>query len=122
VARRAAEHASPEAVELLEERYADQLLSVSDRQEFVTKDMAFHRQIAAITGNPIFPTLIEAMFEWLGAFYTQLISAPGAENLTMTEHRRILDAIAARNPAEAEAAMRDHLTRANELYRQFEVS
>jgi DNA-binding FadR family transcriptional regulator len=45
------------------------------------------------------------------------VRAPGAESLTLAEHERILAAIAAHDPAQAEAAMRDHLARANALYR-----
>ena len=81
--------------------------------------MAFHRQIAHLSGNPIFPAIIEAMFGWLAAFYRSLVRAPGAEQLTLAEHERILAAIAAHDPDAADAAMRDHLTRANDLYRRF---
>jgi DNA-binding FadR family transcriptional regulator len=38
--------------------------------------------------------------------------------VTLDEHARILAAIEASDPAAAEAAMTDHLTRANALYRQ----
>ena len=44
--------------------------------------------------------------------------APGAEALTLAEHQKIIDAIAAHDPDRAATAMHDHLTRANELYRQ----
>ena len=62
------------------------------------------------------------MFDWLGSYYVQLVRLPGAEDLTIAEHRRILDAIAAGDGDAAAAAMHDHLTRANALYRQFEKS
>ena len=84
--------------------------------------MAFHRQIAAMTGNPVFSAIIEAMFGWFGEYYRELVRAPGAESLTIAEHRRIFEAIAARDPEAAEAAMRDHIARANELYRSLERS
>ena len=48
-------------------------------------------------------------------YYRELVRAPGAESLTIAEHRRIFEAIAARDPEAAEAAMRDHIARANEL-------
>ncbi len=84
--------------------------------------MAFHRQIAAMTGNPIFPAIVEGMFGWLGEYYRELVRAPGAESLTIAEHERILEAIAARDPAAAEAAMHDHVSRASELYRALGTS
>ena len=54
----------------------------------------------------------------------RILSSPRAsargENLTITEHTRIYEAIAGGDPDAAETAMRDHLTRANALYRQLE--
>ena len=49
------------------------------------------------------------------ATVASLIARP---KMTLAEHERIYQAIAARDPNEAAAAMRDHLTRANELYRR----
>lgn len=120
LARRAAERATPDDVRELERRLAEHVHSLAHLDDFLRKDMAFHRQIAAIGGNPIFPAIIEAMFDWLGEYYRQLVRLEGAENLTIAEHRRILDAIAARDAPAAEAAMRDHIARANDLYRRFE--
>jgi len=40
------------------------------------------------------------------------------KSVTLSEHERILQAIEQRNPDLAEQAMRDHLTRVNEFYRQ----
>jgi DNA-binding FadR family transcriptional regulator len=60
------------------------------------------------------------MFGWLGSFYVDLVSVPGAEDLTIAEHQRIFEAIAAGDADEAAEAMHDHIARANELYRQYE--
>jgi DNA-binding FadR family transcriptional regulator len=84
--------------------------------EFLQRDMLFHREIATIAGNPIFPAIVEALFNWASAYYQAIVRAPGAEHVTLAEHTRILDAIAARDPAAAETAMRDHLLRASDLY------
>jgi len=46
------------------------------------------------------------------------VRAPGAEELTLAEHQRIVDAIAAHDGDAAAEAMRSHLTRANALYRE----
>lgn len=118
--RRAAERADAQGVALLRRCLEEHVHALQNLPEFLPKDMAFHRQIAAMTGNPIFPALVEAMFGWLGEYYRQLVRVRGAENLTIAEHRRIFEAIAARDPDAAEAAMREHLTRANELYRRLE--
>lgn len=116
--RLAAERAGPDDIAQLRERLHAQEAAVSDSAAFVRCDMLFHREIASITGNTIFPALSEAMMGWLGEFYIDLLRVPGAEHLTLSEHRAILDAIAANAPGAAEKAMADHITRANELYRQ----
>jgi DNA-binding FadR family transcriptional regulator len=82
------------------------------------QDMYFHREIARISGNPIFPAIVEAMFDWASAYYQSIVRAPGAEVLTLAEHQKIIDAIAANDPVAAVKAMHDHLTRASDLYRQ----
>ncbi|WGF90115.1 transcriptional regulator NanR [Marinivivus vitaminiproducens] len=116
--RRAAERATPAGVARLEAHLA--VHRQARTEDFLAKDMLFHREIAAMSGNPIFPALVEAMFEWLAAFYVKLVRLPGTEQLTIAEHERILAAIAAHDPDAAERAMDDHLSRANQLYRQFE--
>ncbi|MGG5820009.1 transcriptional regulator NanR [Falsiroseomonas sp. HW251] len=116
LARLAAERASDDGVVALGALIEQQRRARARPRDFVNADMAFHRQIAAMTGNPIFPAVVEAMFGWLGAHHRSLVRAPGAESLTLAEHERIVAAIEARDPAQAEAAMRDHLTRANALY------
>lgn len=88
--------------------------------EFLQKDMAFHREIAAITGNSIYVALSQAIFEWLAEFHAGLVRLHGAESLTIAEHTTILERIAAHDVEGAALAMTRHLTRANELYRQFE--
>ena len=118
LARLAAQRADEAGLRLLQERLEEHQRSTTRLEEFVGRDMAFHRQIAVMTGNPIFTAIVEAMFGWLSAYYRTLVRAPGAESLTLAEHQRIFDAIAARDPAAAESAMRDHLTRANTLYQR----
>ncbi|MBB5391750.1 MULTISPECIES: transcriptional regulator NanR [unclassified Herbaspirillum] len=116
-ARMAAERATPEQVARLRQAIEEHRASMVNLEEFIERDMAFHREIADISGNPIFPSIVESMFRWASEFYTTLVRAPGAEELTLAEHQRIVDAIAAHDGDAAAEAMRAHLTRANELYR-----
>lgn len=87
-----------------------------DQVRFVAADMAFHRQIAAMSGNMLIRALSQGMLEWLTSFRSDLVTARGAERLTLEEHERIADAIAAGDAQAAAAAMTDHLSRANQLY------
>lgn len=116
--RMAAERAGPDDIARLQGRLQAHHESLVDLSNFFHYDMLFHREIATITGNSIYPALSEALMGWLSEFYTQLVRVPGTEELTLGEHARILDAIAAGDPDAAEAAMRDHVLRANKLYAQ----
>jgi GntR family transcriptional regulator, sialic acid-inducible nan operon repressor len=118
LARMAAERATEEDVANLQLRVTQQRASMVDLEKFIERDMAFHREIALISGNPIFPAIVESLFRWAGEYYRPLVRAPGVEELTLSEHQRIVDAIARRDGDEAADAMRQHLSRANDLYRR----
>jgi DNA-binding FadR family transcriptional regulator len=116
LARIAAERASTQQIAILWQRIEEQRVTLGDFDLFLDRDKAFHREIAMISGNPIFPAIVEGIFYWAREFYTAMVRVPGAERLTLAEHERIIEAIAAHDCNEAEQAMRDHLTRANVLY------
>jgi GntR family transcriptional regulator, sialic acid-inducible nan operon repressor len=116
MARLAARHSDATSTRLLRQCLEEQQRQTGDPQQFVAADMGFHAQIAAMSGNPIFPVILTATLKWLGEYYQSLVRAPGAESLTLAEHQRIVDAIEAHDEAGAEQAMREHLTRANTLY------
>lgn len=116
--RLAAEKATPDHVARLSALLDEHHASLVDLSQFFHLDMLFHREIAVITGNAIFPGLSEALMGWLSEFYTHLVRVPGTEELTLHEHGRILGAIAAQDPDAAEQAMREHILRANKLYAQ----
>jgi DNA-binding FadR family transcriptional regulator len=115
MARMAAERANEEQVAELRLAIARQRAAI-DSVEFLARDMAFHREIAKVSGNPIFPAIVEAIFRWASEYYRTMVRAPGAEELTLAEHTRIVDAIAAQDPDGAAQAMHAHLSRANTLY------
>jgi len=116
--RCAAERATPDDVLRLQQRIEEHRASMVNLDQFMKLDMLFHREIARISGNPIFPAIVEALFGWASAYYQSIVRAPGAEALTLAEHQRIVDAIASNDPQRAVQAMEEHLTRANALYRQ----
>lgn len=91
-----------------------------DPPRFLERDMAFHKGIAALTHNPIYAAVSEAMLDWLAEFHVGLVRAPGAEYVTLSEHEAIYECIAARDADGAAQAMSDHITRASSLYRQHE--
>lgn len=118
MARQAASCASPEDVARLRLRVRQQRDAVDSPADFLERDMAFHRQLAGIGGNPIYPAIVEAVFRWAGEYDRPMVRAPGAEQLTLAEHERIIDAVERRDPDAAAEAMQAHLGRVNALYRQ----
>ena len=118
MARIAARRRSDGDILRLTELLAEQEAAIEDLPKFRALDGRFHREIAGISGNPIFTALIDGVFRWLSDFHGELVSVPGLENLTIAEHREILAAIGRGDAEAAGAAMGDHLMRANDLYRR----
>lgn len=115
--RQVAEQRSEADLARLAEALEANRRSIAEQAEFQKTDMAFHRTIAALSGNPIYLAVSQAMLEWLGKFYAQLVWNPGREHIVYDEHEVIYQRIAARDPDGAAKAMTDHLTRANQRYR-----
>jgi DNA-binding FadR family transcriptional regulator len=82
--RIAAERATRKDVENL--RAAVEAQRNADEAAFLKRDMEFHRTIAAISGNPIYVALSQAIFDWLGQFHVSLVRVHGAENVSLAEH------------------------------------
>jgi len=115
--RIAAAKATDDDVARLRARLEDHRAALDELDQFLHRDMLFHREIAIIVGNPIFPAVVEALFGWARAYYSTIVRAPGAEQVTLQEHTLIYEAVASRDPEAAAEARRLHLTRASVLYR-----
>lgn len=118
MARIAARKASSGDVARVRDIVDEQERSAGDSRRFLQLDGRFHREVASVSGNPIWTSLSEALFGWLAHFHFDLVRKPGLEALTLAEHRQIIVAIEARDEKAAAAAMSDHLNRANKLYHQ----
>lgn len=118
MAQIAARKRSLEDIEDLRRILEEQTRARLDSNAFLDADGRFHHRIAIITGNPIFANLSQALFAWLARFHFDLVRKPGLEQLTLAEHRQILEAIERGEPDEAARLTADHLNRANKLYNQ----
>ncbi len=116
MAREAALRASAEDVARLRATLDQQRKHVEQPNLFIAADMRFHTQIAAISGNPIFEAVSEAMLGWLRQYHTEMLTWTGRENLTLVEHEQLLEHIARHEPEQAEAVMVKHLDRSSALY------
>jgi DNA-binding FadR family transcriptional regulator len=118
--RLAADQPNPEAIGKLEESVRKLEASIGDPLAVIEADMEFHVTIASMSGNPIFEAVTRSMLEWLFVNRRDMLRVPGAEQLTLEEHRRILGAIRSKNGAGANQAMWDHLSRSDKRYQSFD--
>ena len=114
--REAAVKAKKAEIAALRATLAQQRGHLGQPAAFIGCDMRFHVQIAAITGNPLFEAVSEAMLGWLRQYHTELLIWSGNENLTLAEHEEIIKCVAAGDPDAAERAMIKHLDRSAMLY------
>lgn len=114
--REAAAKATADDVARLRATVDEQRRLLGNAEEFMAADMKLHAQIAAISGNPIFVSVSEAMLGWLKAYHVELLIWSGKENFTLAEHGEIIDAIERRDAEAAEAALIHHLQRSRSLY------
>lgn len=120
--RRAAELATPGDVAVLRELWKRLRATQGDADAFIRADMAFHVGLAAMTGNPIYPAVSEALLGWLREYHTHMLIWEGRGEQTLAEHAEIIDRIEANDPDGAERAMSRHLERSNHLYAHADAS
>ncbi|MGI4799586.1 MAG: FCD domain-containing protein [Janthinobacterium lividum] len=90
--------------------------SLGNPRRFEETDVAFHLCLARMAHNPLFIVIHDAMFEWLYSQRTVTLGFPGQTEFAFVAHERIADAVLARSPDRAEAAMREHLEHGHKLY------
>ncbi|HMR34465.1 MAG TPA: FCD domain-containing protein [Geminicoccaceae bacterium] len=117
LARRAAEVATEEDIAAIARAFEANRDAI-DAKQFEETDVAFHRAIAKVGGNPIFPAISDAVGEWLIEQRRGTAQVPQAYRIAADWHARILAAIEARDPAAAAEAMSDHLVMVNRFYWQ----
>lgn len=116
MAREAALKAKPDDIVRLRQIIEEQRCAIGDAERFTAADMRFHMQIAAISHNPIFTAVSEAMLGWLRIYRNELLFWSGREAITLSEHEEIVTHLGANDADAAEQAMVKHLERSRELY------
>jgi len=112
----AARHASPAQLRALEAAFERLAADMRENRVVSRADRRFHTLIAEASGNTAFAQIVEALWAQqsrpLTARMESLFVTPGRKRDNVGEHRRILDAIRARDPVAARKAMRVHLANA----------
>jgi GntR family transcriptional repressor for pyruvate dehydrogenase complex len=88
--------------------------SLDDPQEHLRHDVQFHRAVAAGSRNPVLATLIDTVAELV--YETRRVTVEHATDLKESAemHRRIYQAIKARDPERARREMDEHLDMARQ--------
>jgi GntR family transcriptional repressor for pyruvate dehydrogenase complex len=116
LARYAAEFATPEDLAQLREALETNRRSIGDLARFERTDVEFHHVLAVIPRNPIFEAIHAAIAEWLVEQRHVTLMMPGANEVAYNFHEQIYEAIAARDPDQAEKVIRAHLDDVAQLY------
>jgi DNA-binding FadR family transcriptional regulator len=97
---------------------ANLAIAVDDFEAGERTDYAFHYELAAIPGNPIYASLFDAVAGWLREQRTTSMRIPEAVIAAKAAHRRIFNAVAKRDPDAACQAMEAHLMEVAAFHRQ----
>jgi GntR family transcriptional regulator, transcriptional repressor for pyruvate dehydrogenase complex len=82
---------------------------LEDLPRFIDADARFHVQIAASAGNEVLADLLQSIRSLLRLWTERGLRTREQADMACTEHLAILDAIAAQDPAAAQAAMHAHM-------------
>jgi GntR family transcriptional repressor for pyruvate dehydrogenase complex len=108
-ARQAAERISDEEIAALHESVVRMREQIEDVDAFLSENETFHALVASAAGNEFF-SLVIASLNWIVDATPLGVEYPRKQREAVAkEHVRIADAIAARDPDAAEAAMRAHI-------------
>lgn len=108
IAARAATRATKEQLETIRRIVAAMDRALNDADTFVEADLQFHLALAQATQNPLIPTLLDPIVDLLREERKSTFRRGGAAH-GQFHHKKILAAVARRDPHAARAAMRAHL-------------
>jgi len=111
-ARLAARHATPEEVRVLREMVEADRDLVGDPFALARANRRFHRQIHLTSHNRFLIQQLDLVHRSMALLATTSIAAQGRSQDTLTEHSAIIAAIALGDGDAADAALRDHISRA----------
>jgi GntR family transcriptional regulator, transcriptional repressor for pyruvate dehydrogenase complex len=105
----AAERATPEQMATISDEVTGMYSALHDPHTFLDYDLRFHRAVAAAANNPMLGAIIEAVAALF--FEQRRATIERAHNLRESAdmHRKIYQAIRARDPEAARAAMDEHV-------------
>ena len=114
IAALAAQHATKQDIEKLEEAVQKMDKTLTNSQEFVEADLLFHSTLSNATKNNLFQILVHSIVDVSQQARYISTQSPGAVERAQFHHRNILNAIKNRKKDEAYKAMYQHLKQVQE--------
>jgi DNA-binding GntR family transcriptional regulator len=113
-ARLAAQHASDIEISILNE-LCEQYAVATDQAMLSLRNRQFHDTLYRCSHNRYLIKSLTTLHDTLMLFGSSTLEDPKRVKATILEHRAVVDAVRARDPAQAEAAMRKHIHAAQEM-------
>ncbi|MSU89819.1 FCD domain-containing protein [Rhodobacteraceae bacterium 2CG4] len=113
-ARLAAQHATPEEVRVLFSMIDEDRALMDQPERMSRANKRFHRQLHLASHNRYLVQQLEAVHRSMALMSVTTFQAEGRTGVALDQHRAIVDAIAARDGAAADAAIREHISSAYE--------
>jgi len=113
-ARLAAKHATVEEVRVLRDMVVADRKLIDQPAALSRANKRFHRQIHLASHNRFLIRQLDLVHRSMALLATTSLEAEGRGPATIAEHSAIVEAIAAGDGAAADAALRDHISRAFE--------
>ena len=110
--RLAALRAEEDEIRALQERLDEgpALIEASDRESLMLLDHHFHSTLGAFAHSPVLAEMVENLHHRSALFWYIPISGRKEYEVVLRQHQEILDAVAARDPDAAAAAMAAHIS------------
>lgn len=103
-----AQHANELGLAALEQLHTELTASVQDQQRFFVLNERFHMELLTLAGNRWSVQVVTDLRKVMKLSRQQSLFKTGRVHDSLAEHRTILDAVLARNPEAARAAMQTH--------------
>ncbi len=108
----AARHASDEEVRVLQDMVDNDRALIGDPSALARANRRFHKQIHLASHNRFLVQQLGLVHQSMALMATTSLAAVGRDEDARAEHQAIVEAIAAREPAAAGAALKAHISQA----------
>lgn len=111
-ARLAAQHATDEELRVLRDMVEEDRALVDDPAALARANRRFHRQLHLASHNRFLVQQLDLVHQSMALMATTSLAVEGRGEVALEEHDRIVRAIEARDEADAQAALKEHISKA----------